>query len=97
MKSKKLSEKLDLILISKNLNREYLAKKIGCTVQNLSTVIKNNDPKLSFAIKLCNALDVDFCEFFEIEKNKTIYKASEPDEAYNIKNFNEYTPPKNQL
>jgi len=74
MKRLSILNKIDAILLKKSCSRKWLASEIGCSVQNLETVLKTGDPKLSFSVKLANILNVNVLELFELENN---YKESD--------------------
>ncbi|MEI6694567.1 MAG: hypothetical protein WCO13_00755 [Bacteroidota bacterium] len=78
MKTLLLLEKTDKILKKKELGRKDLADEMNCSVQNLETVLRGGNPKLTFCVKLSEYLEIDLFELFEIEK-----KSFEP-ETINI-------------
>ncbi|MFZ4402104.1 MAG: hypothetical protein ACOYO1_18890 [Bacteroidales bacterium] len=87
MKRLSLLSKIDAILLKKSSSRKWLASEIGCSVQNLETVLRTGDPKLSFSIKLANILNVNIFELFEIEN-----KYNETDTIIVKDNGNKYIP-----
>ena len=60
-----VNEKIKAHIESKGINLTHLAKKIEMSKQNLSSVLSNNDIKLSQLQKICNVLGVPITYFFD--------------------------------
>lgn len=90
MKTLNLISKVDDILLRKKISREWLAKQLGCSKQNMVSVLKIGDPKLSFCLRLAKELDTTVFELFELDNtyakktNKTTI--NEPNEQYEVQN-----------
>jgi transcriptional regulator with XRE-family HTH domain len=60
-----VNEKIKAYIESKGINLTHLAKKIEMSKQNLSSVLSNNDIKLSQLQKICNVLGLPITYFFD--------------------------------
>jgi transcriptional regulator with XRE-family HTH domain len=91
MKNIDLLSKIDGILKKKNFTREWLSREMGTTTQNVTTVLRTGNPKLSFCLKLSEVLQIPIFELFEINNKyintveASIIKEAQPP-AYNYNN-----------
>ena len=60
-----VNKKIKAYIESKGINLTHLAKKIEMSKQNLSSVLSNNDIKLSQLQKICNVLGLPITYFFD--------------------------------
>jgi transcriptional regulator with XRE-family HTH domain len=81
-----VNEKIKAYIESKGINLTHLAKKIEMSKQNLSSVLSNNDIKLSQLQKICNVLGLPITYFFDerldVSRHDSNHRANENEPRY---------------